>query len=81
MKKIILLLMLFVFSLNINAQQRHAKQKCVITKIEHLVDHKVKVTTTNKCTKVITVKTYLKKEWEKLLAKRKDRAKKRRKKN
>jgi len=80
--KRLLTIFLILFTLTATAQQRrgNAKEKCVITKIEHLESHKVKVTTTNRCTKVIVIKTYLKKEWEKLVAQREKRAKERRKK-
>ena len=80
MKRIITIL-LILFTLTATAQERHrGKDKCVITKIEYLEEHRVKVTTTNRCTKVIVVKTYLKKEWEKMVAQREKRAKERRKK-
>jgi hypothetical protein len=61
MKNLIIILLLS-FSLTANAQER--KNKCVVTKIEYVESYRVKVTKINKCTNVIVVKTYLKKEWD-----------------
>tara|TARA_Y100000356_G_scaffold87986_1_gene73530 strand:- start:227 stop:448 length:222 start_codon:yes stop_codon:yes gene_type:complete len=72
MKKIIIILL--AFTLTANAQQR--TKKCVITKVEYVESYKVKVTKINKCTNVIVVRTYLKKEWDALQKKRKTRKKK-----
>tara|TARA_B100000482_G_scaffold150100_1_gene112045 strand:+ start:3624 stop:3845 length:222 start_codon:yes stop_codon:yes gene_type:complete len=72
MKNIIIILL--AFTLTANAQQR--TKKCVITKVEYVESYKVKVTKTNKCTNVIVVRTYLKKEWDALQKKRKTRKKK-----
>ena len=67
MKNIILILLLS-FSLTINAQK-----KCITVKVEKIENYRVKVTTTDTCKKVITVKTMLKKEWDSLQKKRKSR--------
>ena len=79
MKKL-LTLFLILFTLTASAQERsrNVNQKCVTTVVEHLENHKVKVTTWDKCKKVKTIKTYLKKEWDKIVAQRKERGKKRR---
>ena len=63
MKKLILILLLFSFT--INAQEK--KQKCVTIKEERLPDYKVKVIKTNHCVepKEITIATYIVTEWEK----------------
>ena len=73
MKNIIIILLL-CFSLTANAQERN--KKCMVTKIEYVDSYRVKVTKINKCKNVITVKTYLKKEWDALQKKRKTRKKK-----
>jgi len=73
MKNLIIILLLS-FSLTANAQER--KKKCIITKVEYVESYRVKVTKTNKCTNVIVIRTYLKKEWEALQKKRKTRKKK-----
>jgi hypothetical protein len=73
MKNLIIILLLS-FSLTANAQER--KNKCMVTKIEYVESYRVKVTKINKCTNVIVVKTYLKKEWDALQKKRKTRKKK-----
>jgi len=79
MKKLLtLLLILFTLTASAQDRSRHVKQKCVTTVVEHLENHKVKVTTWDKCKKVKTVKTYLKKEWDKIIAQRKERVKKKR---
>ena len=63
MKKL-LTLFLILFTLTASAQDRsrNVNQKCVTTVVEHLENHKVKVTTWDKCKKVKTIKTYLKKD-------------------
>ena len=73
MKKIILILLLS-FSLTANGQER--KKKCMVTKIEYVGSYKVKVTKIDKCKNVIVIRTYLKKEWNALQKKRKNRKKK-----
>jgi hypothetical protein len=74
MKNLILILLL-TFSLTITA-----KEKCTTTIVEKLGDYKVKVIKKNTCgeTTVIKIQTYLKKDWQKLQKKRKQRTKKRR---
>ena len=74
MKNLILILLL-TFSLTITA-----KKKCTTTIVEKLGDYKVKVIKKNTCgeTTVIKIQTYLKKDWQKLQKKRKQRIKKRR---
>jgi len=73
MKNLIIILLLS-FSLTANAQER--KNKCMITKVEYVESYRVKVTKINKCTNVIVIRTYLKKEWDALQKKRKTRKKK-----
>ena len=73
MKNLIIIILLS-FSLTANAQER--KNKCMVTKIEYVESYRVKVTKINKCTNVIVVRTYLKKEWDALQKKRKTRKKK-----
>ena len=72
MKQIILILLLS-FSVTVNAQQRI--KKCTIIKTEKIGPHKIKVIEKNNCVNppVITIKTYLKKEWDKKQRKRKKR--------
>ena len=72
MKQIILILLLS-FSVTVNAQQRI--KKCTVVKTEKIGPHKIKVIKKNNCVNppVITVKTYLKKEWDKKQKKRKKR--------
>tara|TARA_R100000654_G_scaffold74954_1_gene110655 strand:+ start:138 stop:368 length:231 start_codon:yes stop_codon:yes gene_type:complete len=74
MKNLILILLL-TFSLTITA-----KEKCNTTIVEKLGDYKVKVIKKNTCGEitVIKIQTYLKKDWQKLQKKRKQRTKKRR---
>ncbi len=74
MKNLILILLL-TFSLTITA-----KEKCTTTIVEKLGDYKVKVIKKNTCGEitVIKIQTYLKKDWQKLQKKRKQRIKKRR---
>tara|TARA_R100000081_G_scaffold9204_1_gene3770 strand:+ start:361 stop:591 length:231 start_codon:yes stop_codon:yes gene_type:complete len=74
MKNLILILLL-TFSLTITA-----KEKCTTTIVEKLGDYKVKVIKKNTCGEitVIKIQTYLKKDWQKLQKKRKQRTKKRR---
>tara|TARA_R100001163_G_scaffold6775_3_gene7400 strand:- start:156 stop:383 length:228 start_codon:yes stop_codon:yes gene_type:complete len=72
MKQIILILLLS-FSVTVNAQQRI--KKCTVVKTEKIGPHKIKVIKKNNCVNppVITVKHYLKKEWDKKQRKRKKR--------
>ena len=72
MKQIILILLLS-FSVTVNAQQKI--KKCTIIKTEKIGPHKIKVIKKNNCVNppVITIKTYLKKEWDKKQRKRKKR--------
>ena len=72
MKQIILILLLS-FSVTVNAQQRI--KKCTVVKTEKIGPHKIKVIKKNNCVNppVITIKTYLKKEWDKKQRKRKKR--------
>ena len=73
MKNLILILLLS-FSLTVSAQI-----KCVTTIVEKVGDYKVKVIKKNTCgdQTVIKVQTYLKKDWQALQKKRKQRIKKR----
>ena len=72
MKQIILILLLS-FSVTVNAQQKI--KKCTVVKTEKIGPHKIKVIKKNNCVNppVITIKTYLKKEWDKKQKKRKKR--------
>ena len=72
MKQIILILLLS-FSVTVNAQQKI--KKCTVIKTEKIGPHKIKVIKKNNCVNppVITIKTYLKKEWDKKQRKRKKR--------
>tara|TARA_R100001082_G_scaffold91887_1_gene58506 strand:- start:399 stop:629 length:231 start_codon:yes stop_codon:yes gene_type:complete len=74
MKNLILILLL-TFSLTITA-----KEKCNTTIVKKFGDYKVKVIKKNTCgeTTVIKIQTYLKKDWQRLQKKRKQRIKKRR---
>lgn len=75
--KNILITLLLLFSLTINAQQRQrASQKCISTTV--VIKKQVTVTTIDKCKKTKVIKTYTKKEWEKLVAQRREQARKRR---
>ena len=77
MKQIILILLLS-FSVTVNAQQKI--KKCTVVKTEKIGPHKIKVIKKNTCGEITVVKiqTYLKKDWQKLQKKRKQRTKKRR---
>jgi len=72
MKQIILILLLS-FSVTVNAQQKI--KKCTVIKTEKIGPHKTRVIKKNNCVNppVITIKTYLTKEWEKKRKKRKKR--------
>ena len=72
MKQIILILLLS-FSVTVNAQQKI--KKCTVIKTEKIGPHKIKVIKKNNCVNppVITIRTYLKKEWDKKQRKRKKR--------
>ena len=74
MKNLILILLL-TFSLTITA-----KEKCNTTIVKKAGEYKVKVIKKNTCGEipVIKIQTYLKKDWQKLQKKRKQRTKKRR---
>ena len=75
MKKLIIVLLL-VFSFNLSAQEK-SSEKCVKVTVERLDPTRVKVTENNKCTNVITVRSYLVTEWNRIQAeKRKKRKKK-----
>ena len=71
MKKLILILLLFSFT--VNAQER--KQKCVTVKVEQIKDYRVKIITVDTCKNETTVKTMLKKEWDSIRKKRRTRKK------
>ncbi len=72
MKQLILMLLLS-FSVTVNAQQKI--KKCTVVKTEKIGPHKIKVIKKNNCVNPpdITIKTYLKKEWDKKQRKRKKR--------
>jgi len=66
MKNLIIVLLL-VFSLSTFSQEK-ANVKCVKVTVEKLDHARVKVTETNRCTNVITVRSYLILEWKKIQA-------------
>ena len=74
MKKLIIVLLL-VFSFNLSAQEK-SSEKCVKVTVERLDPARVKVTENNKCTNVITVRSYLIMEWKKIQAERRKNRKK-----
>jgi len=72
MRKLVTII-LVLFTLSLSAQER-SNEKCVKVTVEKLDHARVKVTENNKCTNVITVKSYLILEWKKIQAeKRKNR--------
>ena len=74
MRKLITII-LVLFTLSFSAQER-SNEKCVKVTVEKLDHARVKVTENNKCTNVITVRSYLLMEWNKIQAeKRKKRRK------
>ena len=74
MRKLVTII-LVLFTLSLSAQER-SYEKCVKVTVEKLDHARVKVTENNKCTNVITVRSYLIMEWNKIQA---DKRKKRRK--
>ena len=72
MKKLVIILL--AFTLTTNAQER---KKCVTTTIEKVGEHRVKVIRKNTCGDqvVIKIQTYLRKDWQALQKKRKQRKK------
>jgi len=79
MKNLIIIFSL-VFYLSIGCSpffaQEKSSEKCIKVTVERLDHARVKVTENNKCTNVITVRSYLIKEWNKIQS---DKRKKRRK--
>ena len=74
MRKLVTII-LVLFTLSLSAQER-SYEKCVKVTVEKLDHARVKVTENNKCTNVITVRSYLLMEWNKIQAeKRKKRRK------
>ena len=72
MRKLVTII-LVLFTLSLSAQER-SYEKCVKVTVEKLDYARVKVTENNKCTNVITVRSYLILEWKKIQAeKRKNR--------
>tara|TARA_B100000482_G_C12502341_1_gene257116 strand:- start:483 stop:722 length:240 start_codon:yes stop_codon:yes gene_type:complete len=72
MRKLVTII-LVLFTLSLSAQER-SYEKCVKVTVEKLDHARVKVTENNKCTNVITVRSYLIMEWKKIQAeKRKNR--------
>ena len=72
MRKLVTII-LVLFTLSLSAQER-SYEKCVKVTVEKLDHARVKVTENNKCTNVITVRSYLIMEWKKIQAeRRKDR--------
>ena len=75
MRKLVTII-LVLFTLSLSAQER-SYEKCVKVTVEKLDHARVKVTENNKCTNVITVRSYLVTEWNRIQAeKRKKRKKK-----
>tara|TARA_R100000734_G_C3292715_1_gene84316 strand:- start:152 stop:367 length:216 start_codon:yes stop_codon:yes gene_type:complete len=70
MKNLIIILFL---SLCLTA---NAQEKCVTVKVEKIEDYRVKITKTNTCKNVITIRTMLEKDWNARKKKRKNRKKK-----
>ena len=68
MKNTILIILLSL-SLTITAQEK--EQKCMTVKVEQVENYKVKVTKINSCERVVSIKVYLKKEWDAIQRKRK----------
>ena len=69
MKSLIIIFSL-VFYLSIGCSpffaQEKSSEKCIKVTVERLDHARVKVTENNKCTNVITVRSYLIKEWNKI---------------
>ena len=76
MKNLITVLLL-IFTLSLSAQQKPSKE-CVKGVVERYDHARVSVTTTNTCTNVIKVQTYLLVEWNKIQAEKKRKLRKRR---
>ena len=75
MRKLVTII-LVLFTLSLSAQER-SYEKCVKVTVEKLDHVRVKVIENNKCTNVITVRSYLVTEWNRIQAeKRKKRKKK-----
>ena len=72
-----ILILLLLFSMTTFSQE--VRKKCITIEEEKLPNYKVKVIKTNHCVepKEITIQTYLKKDWQALKKKRKQRIKKR----
>ena len=68
MRKLVTII-LVLFTLSLSAQER-SNEKCVKVTVEKLDHVRVKVIENNKCTNVITVKSYLILEWKKIQAER-----------
>ena len=68
MRKLITII-LVLFTLSLSAQER-SYEKCVKVTVEKLDHVRVKVIENNKCTNVITVRSYLIMEWKKIQAER-----------
>ena len=73
--KNLIIVFLLVFNLSVFAQEKPS-EKCIKISVERIDPARVKVTENNKCTNVITVRSYLVTEWNKIQAeKRKKRRK------
>ena len=73
MRKLVTII-LVLFTLSLSAQER-SYEKCVKVTVEKLDHARVKVTENNKCTNVITVKSYLLMEWNKIQAEKRKKRK------
>ena len=74
MRKLVTII-LVLFTLSLSAQER-SYEKCVKVTVEKLDHARVKVTENNKCTNVITVRSYLIMEWKKIQTERRKNRKK-----
>tara|TARA_B100000925_G_scaffold233393_1_gene181944 strand:+ start:178 stop:417 length:240 start_codon:yes stop_codon:yes gene_type:complete len=77
--KNLIIVFLLVFNLSVFAQEKPS-EKCIKISVERIDPARVKVTENNKCTNVITVRSYLVTEWNKIQAEKRKKRKKRAKK-
>ena len=74
--KNLIIVFLLVFNLSVFAQEKPS-EKCIKISVERIDPARVKVTENNKCTNVITVRSYLVTEWNKIQAEKRKKRKKR----
>ena len=77
--KNLIIVFLLVFNLSVFAQEKPS-EKCTKISVERIDPARVKVTENNKCINVITVRSYLVTEWNKIQAEKRKKRKKRAKK-